>query len=246
MPELSIVIPCFLKTEELLNLTKSTIHSFQEANLPDYELIIVDDASPMYGGYLREVADTYIRHKSNKGFIQSVNDGMNIARGKYVVMANNDIRVAPNFYEVAREIFNKYINVVSVHPRMCFYDEPMLYGNNTYITGRERWCQSSFFIILGNQTTRFPENFSGTGGAYEDWYFWSEIRNRNWKTAYTTRTCFQHKDSSTTQVVGEQSKKHEENRELFKWKFGRYPEEYYEKLYPEQMKMNWREEFTKL
>lgn len=238
-------MPCYLKTEELLNLTKSAIFSFQEAELPEYELIIIDDNSPIYGGYLRDTADTYIKHKDNKGFMKSVNDGLNIARGKYIAVANNDIRVAPNFYQVAKEIFEKDPEVYSVHPRMCFYDEPMVYGDKIFAKGHERWCQTSFFLTDGGRQ-RFPEHFAGTGGGYDDWFYWSSVRDMGFKTVYTTRTCFQHKDSSTTQVMGEQSKFGKENAELFKQKFGDYPEDYYNKLYPEQMMMPWREEFMKL
>lgn len=245
MIDLSIIIPCYLKNEELLNLTKSTIFSFQEAELPKYELILVDDSSPLYGGYLRDTADVYIKHKENKGFSKSVNDGLRVARGNHIVVANNDIRVAKNFYKVAKAIFERDTGVWSVHPRMCFYDEPLRLGGTTFIEGRERWCQSSFFILRGKKY-EFPEHFKGTGGAYEDWYYWSNVRRGGWQTAYTTETCFQHKDSSTTQVVGEQSKFHQENADLFKEEFGAYPEQYYEELYPGQMTMPWREEFTKL
>ena len=245
MIDLSIIIPCYLKNEELLNLTKSTIHSFREADLPKYELILVDDNSPLYGGYLRDEADVYIKHKENKGFSKSVNDGLNVARGEFVVVANNDIRVAKNFFEVSKEIFSMDKRVYSVHPRMCFYEEALLTGTKDFLQGRERWCQSSFFIQR-NGYHRFPEHFKGTGGAYEDWFYWSRVREDEWKTAYTTRTAFQHKDSSTTQLIGEWSKYHEENRELFKKHFKLYPEAYYEELYFDQMKMPWREEFTKL
>ena len=240
---LSIIIPCYIKNEELLQLTKNAIHSFREADLPDYELILIDDGSPMGSGYLREEADTYILHGKNCGFIKSVNDGLRVARGEYIAVANNDIRVAPNFFEVAKEIF-KDKDVLSVHPRMLFYDDPIEYGESTYLEGRERWCQSSFFVL--NRGLEFPENYKGTGGAYEDWRIWALVRQVGFKTAYTTKTCFQHKDSSTTQVVGEQSKHHKENAELFKKEFGEYPEDYFAKLYPEQMKEDWRSFFTKL
>lgn len=244
---LSIVIPCYIKNEELLQLTKNTIHSFREADLPEYELILVDDGSPMGSGYLREEADTYILHKTNQGFIKSVNDGLRVARGKFIAVANNDIRVAPNFFLECEHILNSNNESYSVHPRMLFYDDPFEYGKGLWYEGRERWCQSSFFVIRGFPwKEEFPENYHGTGGAYEDWRYWAHIRKFCKKTVYTTRTCFQHKDSSTTQVVGEQSKFHKENAELFKQEFGDYPEDYLAKLYPEQMKLDWRSEFTKL
>lgn len=241
----SIVMPCLLKNEELLQLTQSAVYSFE--SLPEHELIIVDDGSPMYAGYLRDVATTYIRHKENVGFVKSVNDGIRVARGDVVLVTNNDVRAHPNVFDVAQEIFDSHPNVYSVHPRMCFYDESMDIGERVFLTGRERWCQSSHFLI--NKQINgfyFPEHFVGTGGAYEDWFFWSQVRASGFYTAYTTKTCFQHKDSSTTQVVGEQNKFHAENKELFKQRFGDYPEAYYAKLYPEQMAMPWREEFTKL
>ena len=135
------------------------------------------------------------------GFIKSVNDGMKLARGEYILVSNNDVWAAPNFFTVAEEIFEDR-DVISVHPRMAFYQDPIEYGSKTFATGRERWCQSSFFIIR-NEGYLFPEGFKGTGGAYEDWYFWSYLRDLDFKTAYTTKTCFRHKDSSTTQIVGE-------------------------------------------
>lgn len=246
MVDLSIVIPCYLKNEELLQLTKNAIHSFREADLPEYELILVDDGSPIGSSYLRQEADTYVLHTKNQGFIKSVNDGLKLARGKYIAVANNDIKVAPNFYRVAEEIFNQHYNIYSVHPRMLFYNDPIEYGDHTYLEGRERWCQTSFFLIRASDKHLFPEEYEGTGGAYEDWLYHTRTRESGRRTAYTTKTCFRHADSSTTQVVGEQNKHHVENKELFKKEFGDYPEEYFAKKYPDQVALNWRQEFTKL
>lgn len=241
-------MPCYLKNEELLQLTKNAIHSFREADLPEYELILVDDGSPVGNGYLRQEADTYVLHTKNKGFIQSVNAGLLLAKGKHILVSNNDVKAAPNFYKIAKEIFEFDPKVYSVHPRMLFYDDSIEYGDSTYYSGKERWCQSSFFLINTHNTWKrfFPSFFKGTGGAYEDWFYWTDIRNDGLLTAYTTKTCFQHKDSSTTQVVGEQNKHHAENKELFKNEFGDYPEEYFAKKYPDQVALNWRQEFTKL
>jgi len=244
MVKLSVVIPCYLIKPELVDLTKSAIYSFRQAELPEWELVLVDDGSLLGSGYLKEEADTYIHHKKNQGFIKTVNDGINLARGELVAVANNDIRVAPNFYDVARDILEDP-QIVSVHPRMLFYDDPIEYGIDTHATGKERWCQSSFFILKGKHL--FPENYQGTGGAYEDWRYWTDLRdNEGYKTAYTTKTCFQHKDSSTTQIVGEKTKHHKDNAEVFKDEFGDYPENYFAKRYPEQMRVNWRDEFIKI
>ena len=244
-PKLSIVMPCYVTSEELAQLTRGAVHSFNEADIDSYELILVDDASTWKVGELREHADTYVRHKKNKGFIKSVNDGLQLARGEFVLVTNNDVRAAPNFFKVAKEILESDDDIVSVHPRMTYYNETMEYGDKVFAEGRERWCQSSFFVIRNNLYL-FPEEYAGTGGAYEDWAYWSRLRRQGLKTAYTTKTCFQHRDSSTTQLVGENSKQHKSNLDLFIKEFGKSPEDYYMSLYPEQMVMHWRREFTKL
>src|SRR3990167_4818650 len=157
MPELSIVMPCYIKNEELLQLTRNALHSLVSLEMSDFEVIIVDDDSPLGGGVLRDSCSTYIKHHKNQGFVRSVNDGINLARGKFIAVANNDIRVAPNYWEVASEILYKNEDVFSVHPRMCFYDEPLVYGDKTFMTGRERWCQSSLFIIRNDGVFNFPD-----------------------------------------------------------------------------------------
>lgn len=243
--KLSVVIPNYIINPELGLFLRTALFSILRADIPEHEVILVDDGSPFSGGYMRDEADVYIKHKTNLGFIRSVNDGLKVARGEYILVSNNDIKVAPNFFTVAEEIFDNNEDVLSVHPRMIGYDEPIELGNKTYTEGRERWCQSSFFI-LKNRGQLFPENFQGTGGAYEDWYFWSEIRGLGFNTAYTTKTCFQHKHSATTMLLGEETKAHKENMELFKRRFGAYPEDYYNELYPEQMAMDWAKVFKEL
>ncbi len=231
-----------------MDLTRSALFSLMKADIPeDTEVIIIDDGSPYGAGVLKENATTYIYHAKNQGFMKSVNDGLRVARGDLIAVCNNDIKVAPNFYSVAEKILRENPSAYSVHPRMCFYDEPIRYGDSVFATGRERWCQTSFFIIDARKGKFFfPEHFDGTGGAYDDVYYWCDIRDKGLLTAYTTQTAFQHKDSSTTQLLGEESKHHKENKEIFKARFGEYPDEYLIKLYPEQFRLNWREEFTKI
>lgn len=239
MTEFSFIMPCYLIDPSLVELTREAIHSFRKAE-PDAEIVIVDDGSKFGSGFLKNEADVYVRFQKNQGFIKAVNAGMQIANSFYLAICNNDIRVAPNIFKVACEIL-KDGSIYSVHPRMTLYDVPFEYGEQVVKTGKERWCQTSCFVVRGVPGVfAFPDFFEGTGGAYEDWYYWSIVRMRGWKTAYTDETCFQHKDSSTTQLVGEGKKEHEMNRQLFKMTLGEYPEDYYFKLYPNQMTASWR------
>lgn len=240
MKELTWVMPNYILNKGLLELAIEAAKSFKEAE-PGSDLMVIDDGSPYSTAPLRELADVYVR-TPNRGFVRTVNTGLKLADTLYIAVVNNDIRVAPNVFKVAKEVFDKDGNVCSVHPRMLPYDQPFEYKKQDWLTGKERWCQSScFFMNMPGYT--FPEHFKGSGGGYEDWYFWSKVRRDGWYTAYTNRTCFQHRDSSTTQLVGEENKKHTENRELFRKEFGDYPEEYFAKRYPEQMKQDWKEGF---
>jgi glycosyltransferase involved in cell wall biosynthesis len=67
----------------------------------DFELIIVDDASPDNS---HEVISAftdrrikYLRHERNQGHAATVTDGLRAARGKYVARIDSDDRYRPNY-----------------------------------------------------------------------------------------------------------------------------------------------------
>lgn len=222
-------MPVLLLNEESIRLTEAAIDS-----LGDVNLIIVDDASQIGGGFLRSKADTYIRNKERLGFAKSVNKGLKLSEGLTAIV-NNDIIVSPNWQEVVRDIFkNADEFLFSVHLRMTDYGIPFTYGDKTWITGKERWCQASFFVI--NKRFYFDERFKYS---YDDWDYFIRARER-WNTAYTNRACFQHHHSFTRKQLPDLSN---EDREYFKKKHRAYPEEIFLKLYPEQMKVDWKQGF---
>src|SRR3990167_6977390 len=96
----TVIMPCHIMTEEHLHLTKQAVSTFGEC-----ELIVIDDASIIGGGYLRSIADTYVRNKENLGYGRSVNKGLKLATNEYIAIANNDIRVSPNWQTVTEEVF---------------------------------------------------------------------------------------------------------------------------------------------
>lgn len=87
---LSVVMPIYISSEHLKQLTLETIYSLDG----QYdELIIVDDASPMPTSFVKEFATTFIQHKHNKRFTTSINDGIRLARYEYILCINNDLRI---------------------------------------------------------------------------------------------------------------------------------------------------------
>lgn len=216
--------------EELLRLTDNAIKT-----LKGDQKILIDNASPL--GSIENWADIKVINKTNIGYPAAVNQGFKLATGDMIAVANNDIRVLGNWKQVSEEIFDADKNVGSVHFRMIDYDEPMQAGFNAWITGRERWCSSSFFVIKKEAMQLYDEAYCE--GGYDDWDYWFRFRKAGWKTAYTTGSCYQHKHSSTYLAMDDGTNRKERdhlNRELFKSKFGGYAEDLFTQKYPDQMK----------
>ena len=236
MNKISVIIPCYILNDELLQLTKNTIDS-----LGDCSLIIVDNASSPGGGYLRDKADIYIRNKENLGYAKAVNQGLKLCKTEIKAIANNDIRVSPNWQEVVREVFAMDDKIYSIHFRMTDYEVSFEYGNQVAIGGRERWCTSSFFVIKSWKPRLYDENFLNS---YDDWNYWHEVRESGWKQAYTNRACYQHNHSFTQQFIPERDENNKRNMEYFKEKWGDYAENMFAKQFTEQMKQDYREGFN--
>lgn len=84
----SIIIPTFNKCEYVVEAVKSI-----EANIKsDYEIIIVDDGSTedMFEPFKNNSKVIVYRNDENSGFPKSVNQGLQVASGKYILLVNND------------------------------------------------------------------------------------------------------------------------------------------------------------
>lgn len=92
VPTVSIVVPCYNYGHYLPSL----IQGLREQVHVDVDIIIVDDASPDGSGQVAErVGNDHqgiqvIRHRENVGHIQTYNDGLSRAAGKYVVLLSAD------------------------------------------------------------------------------------------------------------------------------------------------------------
>ena len=190
------------------------------------------------GGFLREKADIYVRNKENLGYAKAVNEGLKLARTKFIAVANNDVRVSSNWQAVAREIL-RTPKTYSCHFRMTDYEVPFEYGQKIAHEGMERWCTSSFFVISSNSPYLYDENFGIAG--YEDYDYWWRVRKDGWKTAYTTKAVYQHHHSFTQNLLNQEERvrRDEKSREYFKQKWGEYPDELFKRTYPEQWAQNY-------
>lgn len=232
MVDIQTIITCWIKNQETLNLTKEAIYSLKQLN--GIKLIIVDNASEIGGGYLRQEADIYIRNNINLGYAPAMNQGLKLTTSPYVAFAENDIVVSPNAFDEAREILDKHNKIGGVHFRMNYYDEPLTFGNDTWLSGKERWTTISFMVW---RREALPDGYFDEGfkmANYEDYYILWKMREKGFTSAYTNKACYRHKDSYTQGLLDQDLRQTlaVENREYFKKIIGEYPDVLFDREYP--------------
>jgi glycosyltransferase involved in cell wall biosynthesis len=100
----SVVVPVF-RTEEYLERCLSSV---LRQTFSDFEVIVVDDASPVGGaaGIVDAIGDgrvEIIRHTRNLGVTQARSSGVHVARGGYVSFVDSDDEVEDRFLEVLHD-----------------------------------------------------------------------------------------------------------------------------------------------
>jgi len=110
-PSVSIVMPHLILDEEIFELCKKCISSIKEYS-SDYELIFVDNASPLHNDWLKENCDVYIKNEKNTGNGPGWNTGARVAKGDYICFCDNDIYVCENWLEDMKKTFQENTGVV--------------------------------------------------------------------------------------------------------------------------------------
>jgi GT2 family glycosyltransferase len=106
-PELSIVVLAW----DNLNYTQLFVESVRQHTTVPYELIIVDNGSaPDAADYARAAADHPVLNDHNRGFAAGMNQGLELARGRWVAFCNNDT-VLPEDWAT------KLLETAERHPR---------------------------------------------------------------------------------------------------------------------------------
>ena len=91
-----------------LDFTKAFVRSIRDNTTLPYELIIVDNGSkPDTQRWVEENSDQSIIFQENQGFSKGFNEGVKLAQGKYVMMANNDTAFPPDWDKKLVDIIEK-------------------------------------------------------------------------------------------------------------------------------------------
>jgi GT2 family glycosyltransferase len=123
-PAVSIVIPVYNQTGATLRcLDAIARHTGGVA----YETIVIDDCSPepeiAQLGRVRHLR--LVRNETNRGFVRSCNNGARLARGRYIVLLNNDTVVQPGWLEALLETFVLRPDAGLVGAKLVYPDGPL-------------------------------------------------------------------------------------------------------------------------
>jgi GT2 family glycosyltransferase len=116
------LVSIIMLTFDQLDCTKTCIESIERFTPPIYEIIFVDNASrDGTPDYLWQVTQKLPRarlvsNRQNHGFAKGNNQGICLARGKYVLILNNDTVVTPGWLEGMISVLDRYPRTGLVGP----------------------------------------------------------------------------------------------------------------------------------
>ena len=135
VPAISIIVPVY-KVELYI---KQCIDSILNQTFQDFEIILVDDASPdnsfelcqkLYGGNDKF---KFIRHEKNLGLGEARNNGIRYSTGKYVYFVDSDDFILPNtletFYNAAEKTNAQVVHAAGWHELWQDEAEPVRQEN---------------------------------------------------------------------------------------------------------------------
>ncbi|MEL6625973.1 MAG: glycosyltransferase family 2 protein [Bacteroidota bacterium] len=119
-------------------LTRQMLSSLKRTTYPKVETWVVDNGSTE--GDLRPLKEEFpqthfLRSEENLGFAGGNNLALPRAKGKYILLLNNDTEVESSFLEPMVELMEAHEEIGIVSPKIFFYDKPdtLQYAGTTLI-----------------------------------------------------------------------------------------------------------------
>ena len=120
-PLVSVVIPHYAGTEIL----SECLTSLKNCSYPNLEIIVVDNASPDDSVYFIKsnfLSVILIQSEYNRGFAGGCNFGAQHAKGKYLLILNNDTIHDPDWIDPLVKMMESSPKISAVQPKILNYD----------------------------------------------------------------------------------------------------------------------------
>lgn len=238
-PLVSVIIPCFNHGKYI----EETLQSIDNAkDKYPVEIIIVNDGST--DNYTLQIFKKleeqgyFVLHQENQGLPFARNNGIKIAKGKYILPVDSDDKIKYPYLNAAITILEKDPNIDIVYGDVEYFgnrtgvkkNKPidkkhMLFSNHV---GACAVYRKKIWESVGGYSINLPER------TLEDWNFWLRCINNNMNFYYLNETCFQYRilDSSMLRTT---SNKMANN--IFAYNVASFPEMYMSSM---------REDYNKL
>jgi len=215
----SIILATLVRLPEHIEMVRTCISAILNHS-KDYELIIVDDASPQDTSFLKEYADVYIRHKKQGGCAKGWNDGLKKATGKYLVVISDDVTVRPGWLECMEKALKYFPKSLASMPAV----EHMPVGSA--MEERRTWIPASCFMLKRKALAivgYFDEQFHPYN--YEDVDYWTRVYKSGHTVARNYEVQVQHKEGQVIHSFDDNGTIDQKNREKYlkKWGFDPIP-----------------------
>lgn len=108
-------------------ITLEFLTSMEACTYPNYEIFVVDNASPNDNPELikeKFPAVNLIKTSVNLGFAGGNNVAVDQAKGKYLLFINNDTEVEPGFLEPMVELLENNADIGMVSPKIHYFHTP--------------------------------------------------------------------------------------------------------------------------
>jgi len=175
-PLVSIVMPCYVTTPEQAALLDETLHTVAAQTCRDYEVVVVDDGSPLdVAAVTARHAATVTLRQANAGSAVARNTGVRASRGSYFVFLDADDHLLPPALEAGLRAFAEHPEcgyVVGRREEMTYDGAPVPWGVASL--PRESWLYNillgfDWYIIPPSSAMFRREAVEAVGGFRDPW-----------------------------------------------------------------------------
>lgn len=204
-------------------ITIETIKSLQKISYPNFEIIIVDNASVENPDVIKKECPEIrlIRLDKNLGFAGGNNIGIKESKGDYVMLLNSDTEVEIGFLEPLVELLVSNPQIGAVSPKIVYYysenksliqyagcDSINMLTGRGFVIGNKAIDNGDFDKVMETQLPHgaavlLPKKVISKVGLMPEIYFlyyeehdWAELIKRNgYKIFYNGNSKIYHKES---------------------------------------------------
>lgn len=188
-PTYTIGVLVYHRSPELVQMARDCIASIKNSS-QDYELIIIDNGSTEKYPWENE-CDTYVRFQENKGISRGWNTVLKLARGKYITIVNDDVKVRKGWLEELQKAMDMPLaGVANVHVEHL--------PPGTGIVENYKWFSGSCFMLTQatvNRVGYFDEEIFPCNT--EDWDYWIRVYKKGLKLYKNYGMTVQHLEGQT-------------------------------------------------